>query len=189
MSRPRFWVGEIDRSYRLRNSRQSAASTLLRVPSGKSFTTVTYSASLRPRNLAGKWRQPGQRLYLESTSIARAENAGRTAIRPPRRNTGIRNIAGFVANQQPKVIGIPRFVPRHGSEKPVKAYVPSTQAPEPRLQVLPNIALERTPRNSRIVLSPVMRQASRRSWRIGQTRPARLRSFTWPTGTPSRPTP
>ena len=29
------------------------------------------------RNLAGKWRQPGQRLYLESTSIARAENAGR----------------------------------------------------------------------------------------------------------------
>ena len=34
-----------------------------------------------PRNLAGKWRQPGQRLYLESTSIARAENAGR-AIGP-----------------------------------------------------------------------------------------------------------
>ena len=29
------------------------------------------------RNLAGKWRQPGQRLYLESTSIARAENARR----------------------------------------------------------------------------------------------------------------
>ena len=29
------------------------------------------------RNLAGKWRQPGQRLYLESTRIARAENAGR----------------------------------------------------------------------------------------------------------------
>ena len=30
-----------------------------------------------PRNLAGKWRQSGQQLYLESTSIARAENAGR----------------------------------------------------------------------------------------------------------------
>ena len=46
MSRPRFRVEEIDRSYRLRNIRQSAASTLLRVPYGKSFTTVTYSASL-----------------------------------------------------------------------------------------------------------------------------------------------
>ena len=33
-----------------------------------------------PRNLAGKWRWPGKRLYLGSTRIARAENAGR-AIR------------------------------------------------------------------------------------------------------------
>ena len=29
------------------------------------------------RSLAGKWREPGKRLYLGSTSIARAENAGR----------------------------------------------------------------------------------------------------------------
>ena len=35
------------------------------------------SDRMTPRNLAGKWRQPGQRLYLESTRIARAENAGR----------------------------------------------------------------------------------------------------------------
>ena len=32
--------------------------------------------STGPRSLAGKWREPGKRLYLGSTSVARAENAG-----------------------------------------------------------------------------------------------------------------
>ena len=32
---------------------------------------------MRSRNLAGKWRWPGKRLYLGSTRIARAEYAGR----------------------------------------------------------------------------------------------------------------
>ena len=71
MSRPRFQVEEIDRSYRLRNSRQSAASTLLRVPYGKSFTTVTYSASLRPRG-------PG--FALREADVFKTYMAGRKAI-------------------------------------------------------------------------------------------------------------
>ena len=44
--------------------------------SGRHGFVVNYITVPNPhtctRNLAGKWRQPGQRLYLESTSIARA---------------------------------------------------------------------------------------------------------------------
>ena len=38
---------------------------------------VCLGPSHTPRSLAGKWREPGKRLYLGSTSVARAENAGR----------------------------------------------------------------------------------------------------------------
>ena len=41
------------------------------------LSSWNWTCGVSPKNLAGKWRQSGQQLYLESTSIARAENAGR----------------------------------------------------------------------------------------------------------------
>ena len=44
-------------------------------PNTKGQTSHLEIRRCNTRDLAGKWRQPGKRLYLGSTSIARAENA------------------------------------------------------------------------------------------------------------------